>query len=220
MDYIRFWVDNCAAQNKNWGLLSFFVYIINSTEISCNEIEIFFFEPGHTFMSADHFHHQVEQSMNNYHGETGSGGGKIYDYHDFRRAIEEIKTKNVKVLEMNSADFRVWKDFSSDAKLKKAAVRPYLSDILKVKFVRGNYNMFYANGHEDDYIEFDFIMKKYVQKINASPIRDQNRGIEPQRKEKIIKNLTPLMPLNRRIFWSALEEATGKLPSLFEEIDA
>lgn len=27
------WVDNCLAQNKNWKLFSFLIYIINSDEI-------------------------------------------------------------------------------------------------------------------------------------------------------------------------------------------
>ncbi|XP_050308053.1 uncharacterized protein LOC126744593 [Anthonomus grandis grandis] len=60
--HIILWLDNCSAQNKNWALLSFFVSIVNSDEISLKKLEIKYFEPGHTFMSADSFHHQVEMS--------------------------------------------------------------------------------------------------------------------------------------------------------------
>lgn len=60
---IILWLDNCSSQNKNWCFLSFLVRIINSSEISANEIVVNFFEPGHTFMSAYSFHHQVELSL-------------------------------------------------------------------------------------------------------------------------------------------------------------
>lgn len=56
---IVLWLDNCASQNKNWALLSFLVFIVNSNFIEATQIQLNYFEPGHTFMSADNFHHQV-----------------------------------------------------------------------------------------------------------------------------------------------------------------
>lgn len=56
---IILWLDNCASQNKNWALLTFLVFIINSEFIEATQIQLNYFEPGHTFMSADNFHHQV-----------------------------------------------------------------------------------------------------------------------------------------------------------------
>lgn len=56
---ISIWMDNCVAQNKNWCLLTFLIYVINSKEIETTEINLFYFEPGHSFMSADSFHHKV-----------------------------------------------------------------------------------------------------------------------------------------------------------------
>lgn len=53
------WLDNCSSQNKNWALFSFLVYIINSDLVKIQKIQFNYFEPGHTFMSADSFHHQV-----------------------------------------------------------------------------------------------------------------------------------------------------------------
>lgn len=56
-------LDNCSSQNKNWGLFTFLVYVINSSEIAAQEITLCYFQPGHTFMSADSFYHQVENSL-------------------------------------------------------------------------------------------------------------------------------------------------------------
>lgn len=71
MRNITIWLDNCSAQNKNWCLLTFLIFIINSNEIEANEINIHYFQPGHSFMSADSFHHQIEQSLKKM--------GKVYD---------------------------------------------------------------------------------------------------------------------------------------------
>ncbi|CAH0547305.1 unnamed protein product [Brassicogethes aeneus] len=60
---IIFWLDNCSAQNKNWGLFCFFVHMINCNDIAAQQIDLKYFEPGHTFMSADSFDHQVEHSL-------------------------------------------------------------------------------------------------------------------------------------------------------------
>lgn len=64
-DYKTFviWLDNCAAQNKNWAFFTFLIFLINSEQTSAQKIIINYFETGHTFMSADSFHHQVELSL-------------------------------------------------------------------------------------------------------------------------------------------------------------
>jgi len=56
---IVIWLDNCSAQNKNWAMFSHLVGVVNSNRIEADSIELNYLEPGHTFMSADHFHHQV-----------------------------------------------------------------------------------------------------------------------------------------------------------------
>lgn len=83
MPHIVIWLDNCSSQNKNWCLLSFLIVVINSDETSTNIIDLFFFEPGHTFMSADNFHHPIESSLKKQ--------GKTYDFKDFVDAIESSK---------------------------------------------------------------------------------------------------------------------------------
>lgn len=63
VESVTIWLDNCAAQNKNWALFSFFIYIINSDLVSLQTLNIKYFQSGHTFMSSDSFHHQVELSL-------------------------------------------------------------------------------------------------------------------------------------------------------------
>ncbi|KAI4831013.1 hypothetical protein KUCAC02_002614 [Chaenocephalus aceratus] len=72
--HIVYWVDNCSSQNKNWCLFSSLVSIVNSQTISTEDITLKFFQPGHTFMSADSFHHGVEQEM------KSRPGGVVYDF--------------------------------------------------------------------------------------------------------------------------------------------
>ncbi|KAG5868844.1 hypothetical protein JTB14_012781 [Gonioctena quinquepunctata] len=76
---VTLWLDNCSAQNKNWCMFSFLTYIVNSSEIAANKIHLKYFQAGHTFMSADSFHHQVELSMKK--------SGNIYDFNDFHEAV-------------------------------------------------------------------------------------------------------------------------------------
>ena len=63
--HIIYWCDNCTAQNKNWCLLTTLVGLLNSAEqrLDREDITLKYFEAGHSFMSADSFHHGVELSM-------------------------------------------------------------------------------------------------------------------------------------------------------------
>ena len=49
-----FWADNCSAQNKNWHLFTLFTTVVNGKDVPhLNSITM----KGHTFMSADTYHH-------------------------------------------------------------------------------------------------------------------------------------------------------------------
>lgn len=78
--YIIIWVDNCAAKNKNWTLFSYLVWLVNSKEIEADRIELNYREAGHTFISADIFHHQVAKQLKQ--------KGKVYDFDDFSDAVQ------------------------------------------------------------------------------------------------------------------------------------
>ena len=86
---LTIWLDNCSSQNKNWCLLSFLVYIVNSDDICAQEIVLNYFEAGHTFMSADSFHHQVELSLKRQK--------KTYDFEDFAKAVGAANKGNVNI---------------------------------------------------------------------------------------------------------------------------
>ncbi|XP_050307969.1 uncharacterized protein LOC126744555 [Anthonomus grandis grandis] len=45
--YITIWLDNCAAQNKNWSLLSFFIFIVNCADVDLKIFYVKYFQCGH-----------------------------------------------------------------------------------------------------------------------------------------------------------------------------
>ena len=72
-----FWVGNCSAQNKNWFLFTALCTYVNKTTSTVDSISL---KLGHTFMSADSFHHEVEKGMNL--------KKNIYDFKDFVKVIK------------------------------------------------------------------------------------------------------------------------------------
>jgi len=57
-----FWADNCTAQNKNWTLYSALVIAVNQIN-GPNVIIIKYLTKGHTHMSADGIHGNIESKM-------------------------------------------------------------------------------------------------------------------------------------------------------------
>ncbi|XP_030746373.1 uncharacterized protein LOC115891019 [Sitophilus oryzae] len=200
---IILWLDNCSSQNKNWCLLSFFVRIINSSEILASEILINFFEPGHTFMSADSFHHQVELSLKR--------KGKVYDFNDFVEAVQKAQKSRTEVKIMSHHDFYQWKDLKSEAKMKQQKKRIYLSDIVQIKATRGSFFLHYKSSLNNEFEKLDFLYKKAMTKggifSQFVPLRrTAPRGFPKTKKDAIIKNLGNIMPENRKEFWINLPE--------------
>ena len=58
-----YFMGNCTAQKKSWTLFTALVDIINSNMIAANKITFKYLEAGHTFMSADSIHHEIDQKM-------------------------------------------------------------------------------------------------------------------------------------------------------------
>ncbi|CAH1099867.1 unnamed protein product [Psylliodes chrysocephalus] len=199
---IILWVDNCTSQNKNWAFFTFLVYIINSSDISAEVIEINYFEPGHTFMSADAFHHQVEKSLRKMK--------KVYDFPEFKQAVQQANSGRVTVLEMELRDFYDWQDFSSTYKLKKAnSTRPYIHDMVQVTAHRGSMSLLYKNNFSGSDLTLDFLNAKITKTgIPVPPIREKPRGITEERRNIIISKLleadNAIMPKNRLHFWKEL----------------
>ena len=195
---IKIWLDNCSAQNKNWSLYSFLVQIINSQEIDTKDIILAYFEPGHTHMSADSFHHMVELSMKK--------KKIIPDWDNFHFSVLKAG-KNVVVKDMKCYDFFEYKNFYSQTKLNnKTMDRPILNDIVLVKFCRNNYKMKYKTDMQTDFFkEFDFLQNSIVR--NGFPpyvFYENDRGLDKDRKQDIISKMLHLIPPNSRSYWSNL----------------
>lgn len=197
MKNVVLWLDNCSAQNKSWAFLSFLSYIVNSTDMLLERLCIKYFEPGHSFMSADSFHHQVELAMKH------EGKNMIYDFTDFEKSVKSSNSGKVIVKSMNVSDFSVWPDHCSITKVRKNQSNPHLRDIVQLEARRGELNLFYKTEFSEEYKELDFLKSKVTKtgKIKPPEVLKAARGIQEDKKVDIIKKLLPLMPENRRPFW-------------------
>lgn len=195
---IIIWVDNCSAQNKNWTFFSFLIYIVNSGEINADKIVIKFFEAGHTFMSADSFHHRVELSMKRMKN-------KIYDFEDFYTAVISAG-KNVIPKKMDHNDFYEWQDYTTQYKLSRLNPRPYICDIVQVEATRGSFDFYYKTSFDSEYITASIIGNKILKTNVLPPPKKKTmlNGISQVKKNNILKSLQNIIPGNRLSFWREL----------------
>lgn len=213
-NHVVIWADNCSSQNKNWTLFSFLVNIVNSDTIEARSINIKYLEPGHTFNSADSFHHQVELSLQR--------TKNVCDFNDF---VEAVRTSNSglnvsKVMDVH--DFYKFCDFHSEQKMRALKDREYVKNFTVVKVVRGEYNLFYKKSHADEeFSSLNFLQVKILKnkQFPSAEQRRSPRGIASSRKEKIIKDLVPLMLPSRRQFWFDLpvDDASLNLSKEFDD---
>jgi hypothetical protein len=179
---VTLWQDECAAQNKNWAPHCFLVYIVNSEEIDAEKIVLKYFEPGHSFMSAYSFHHQVEKSL--------KAKGKIYDFDDFCSSVEGANGGNVKVKAMKIQDFSNWQDEPSSYKLNRHVLRAYLSDMVMVRALRGRQTLVYRSLINGLYVELNFLaarpMKVGIEKPHS---RSTERGIPVEKRMLFCRSL-------------------------------
>lgn len=194
------WLDNCSAQNKNWCLLSFLVKIVNSLEVEASEVNIFYFEPGHSFNSADSFHHQVECSLKQQK--------KTYDFDDFVSAVGKANRGHVDILKMELKNFFEWKDWKSDVKLKSTPERVFLRDIVHIKAVRGNFYLQYKTSYEEveEYKILDFLQNRVLKKgvLPDPKVCTVPQGFPKDKKIKLLDALKGILPVSRKIFWETL----------------
>lgn len=199
---ITIWLDNCAAQNKNWALYCFFVYLINSSEVNLNFLKVKYLQTGHTFMSADSFHHQVEKSLKQ--------AGKVLDFDDFKFCVKKSNNSRVEVIEMNLHNFYDFKDYSSRFKMNKINPKPYLANFVEVDFRRGSKNLSYRTKFTGELIELNFMVAKHLKETLPKPtVRLVPKGIDKDRKSKLLQKLPDIVPPNRLQFWQNLPEAEG-----------
>ena len=195
---IKIWLDNCSGQNKNWSLYALLVQMVNSQEISGKKIILSYFEPGHTYMSADSFHASVEKSLKKFQN--------IEDWNDFRNGIS-LARKNVIVKDMQYFDFFDYDTNYSIPKLNKNTDRPYLSTFVYAEFIRGKYTISYKKKwSESSLIEFDFLKTKIIKTgFPKFEFLKNNMGIEKSKKDEIVKNLCPLLKHSSREYWKNID---------------
>ncbi|CAH0560418.1 unnamed protein product [Brassicogethes aeneus] len=107
---------------------------------------------------------------------------------------------------MKLDDFFIWPDNSSMYKLTHAEPRPYMKDIVEVTAERGKYILTYKTGFDTDNtcISLDFLSKNASRQLHPPPDKANPRGITRERKKPIEKNLFPIIPTSRRLFWESL----------------
>lgn len=209
-EHIILWLDNCSSQNKNWALLAFFVFVVNAEDtFNLRKLEIKYFEPGHTFMSADAFHHQVEKTLKRKR--------KVFDFSDFENCVQSSNSGKVSVITMQCNNFYNWKDFTSNYKLNRITPRPYLNEMVHLEFYRGEYTMKYRTEFGSNLIQLNFLNASVMKTgfPELSP-RCENRGITADRKNNILNKLGAIIPKNRIKFW---EELTVSSSSTVHEED-
>ena len=199
---ITFWLDNCAGQNKNWSIFTMFSTAVNAENMHVNTITLKYFERGHTFMSADSTHAEIEEQLRKM--------DKVCDFQDFVKCVESTSCR---AQEMEPKAFKKWVSGTSQHKLRKTPDRPMLADISIAEFRRGNLEFFYKTEHTtDEFKSCSYLLDDFV----LSEKRSQNgaRGISDDKKKDILKKLVPLMSESRRQFWR--EFAVSDAPDLID----
>lgn len=197
--HILLWMDNCTAQNKNWTFLTFLVFCVNCSNINAETIQIKYFEPGHTFMSADSFHHRVEKFLHQVK--------KVYDFEDFKAAVQHSLSK-VTVIQMEVKDFMLWKDLSIKKKrsINHLGENPYLREIVSVEAQRGEMFLKFKRDINDPWQPLHFLNAKSVKSgILLPPSHSIPQGVSQTHKTSILQNLVKgkngIIPQNRLQFW-------------------
>lgn len=194
-DHVTYYMDNCAGQNKNWTIFTVLTNFTNFNQTDSSSITFKYLEAGHTFMSADSIHAEVEGRMKKM--------VNVYDFDDFTKCVSAA---SVKVTVPEVAQFVNYKSHQSPPKLQ-AAGRPMLSDISVIKFVKGSRNFFYKLNHETDtpWQEFDFLKTRYKLSADQGVSQSAYRGISEGKKQGLVKNLVEKhMPASQQQFWNSL----------------
>ena len=191
-DILRFviWADNCGGQNKCWTLFTMLVLVVTITHVE--QVTLKYFTVGHSFMSADNFHRNVEKEM--------KAMDKVYDFDDFIKCVENVGIAQI----LDFTDFYNFESGLSEGKASKTS-RPLLANVKEVEFRKGSLNMFYKCFEDDEFREANFLKAKTKKSISDMPLRrTEKRGICEKKKSEILKNLSTVFPATRRSFFENL----------------
>ena len=175
-----FWGNNCFGQNKNWFLYVALVNEVNRTNGATNEVTIKYFEPGHTFMSADSFHLAIEQGIR-----------KKQHIQDFQHFVDLVHFSG-KPLVMEHAGFLQIPRGAFQAKY--ASKNSKLEVIQVVRFERGSNEMHWKESNVDKFQSAEFLQRKYVKSLGKDFCRVKKTSWSCHREEKQhFFNLTPII---------------------------
>ena len=187
------WCDNCSGQNKNWTLFSAIAHFMAKPSCQLKTVTLKFFEKGHTFMSADSFHHMVEKSI--------KAKGKLYDFADFVDCVNEYG----EAIEMAPSDFMQYrKELGSG----KDVNTPKLRKLSLVQFQRRSQDLFFKREFSDSLKVTKFLKRDARKSFKPSmwkdyPSKEVPRGVNEEKKTQILSKLRPFM-IHKIGFWENL----------------
>ena len=143
---VMIWADNCSGQNKNWTLFSAIVHHLFNPANTLSSVTLKFFEKGHTFMSADSFHHSVEEEIRQQK--------KLYDFHGFVRYVSRRGT----AVEMKPCDFI---DYKKEKGTTNDMVLPLLANVTVLQFRKNSTKFYWKESFNDiEFKESEFLKRK------------------------------------------------------------
>lgn len=108
----------------------------------------------------------------------------------------------MKVLELQQ--FHLWKNKAKERKKEDDPLSFLLTDFVEACLIKGSYFVKYRTDFSGEEKELNFL-KQNVFKEKPDVI--SYRGISSEKKRKIVADLAPLMPKNRRTFWETLPKS-------------
>lgn len=201
---ITFWLDNCASQNKNWGLFLHLLLLVNSPAIQAREIVLKFFESGHTFMAADSFHAAVEKAMRQRPPVT---------FPEFADAVSKAK-KYVDVMNMSATSFFQPTFSVIQYTLNQCKTRPYIDQIRRIIVRKGSLALQYSRSitDDEDIKSCSLFSKKQLEQVtvegfdlkNLLRFQEKPIGVKSDRKRTLLSVILPLIREEQKLFWKTL----------------
>ena len=164
-----FWTDKRGAQNKNLVLSTAMVAEVNRP-VGPETIAFKYLEKGHTFMSPDSFHAQVEKGMRK--------KKNICDLDDFFKTVDSKR----KAIEMTYLDFYLFENGVSSGRFTE---KPLFNTVCSCMSRRGSSKLFLKTSFDDPvYQSGEFLKKKVATNLlrgSTIPVKGAPRGISLNR---------------------------------------
>ncbi len=117
--------------------------MVKSDSFFGDTISLNFFEPGHSFMSADATHAKIEKVFSRKRGS-------VYVFRDLAQCMQEA---GCEVIQLQYTDFTDWPSGVSQYQMAKMIDRPYIKDIVSVEFRKGHESLFMKSSHVQNVIK-------------------------------------------------------------------